>query len=166
MEDLRTNRKYEYLNTYLQDKIFMDEAEEVKLGYLNINALKNKVEDIDEDKNLLYLDYLILSETKLAKDMKINFKNWNVSRFDFEDKSAKLPHMGMAFLSNKKSTQNIEPSKACSINMSGKTKFQYVPVNLTNYELKGIFFWIKGVWSNIVITNNNIGRVSNNRNKK
>ena len=33
MEDLQTNRKYEYVNTYLKDKIFIDDKSEVKLGY-------------------------------------------------------------------------------------------------------------------------------------
>jgi hypothetical protein len=68
------------LNTYLEDKIFTDEAEEVKLGYLNINGLKYKVEDIDADKNLLNLDCLILAETKLSPEMEVNLENWNISR--------------------------------------------------------------------------------------
>ncbi len=63
------------MNTYLEDKIFMDESEEVKLGYLNINGLKHKVEDIDADKNLLNLDCLILAETKLTPEMEVVLKN-------------------------------------------------------------------------------------------
>ena len=85
MEDLQTSRKYEYVNTYLKDKIFIDDNSEVKLGYLNINGLKNKVEDIDEDKNLLNLDCLVLSETKLGKETEVNFQNWNIERFDLDD---------------------------------------------------------------------------------
>ena len=128
MEDLRTKRKYEYLNTYLKDKIFEDESDEVKLGYLNINSLKNKVADIDEDKNLK-LDCLILSETRLSKEMEVNFNNWNITRYDFEDKKAKSPHLGMALLSKKNPKHDISVEYSSSINLSGKTKFQYFAVN-------------------------------------
>ena len=142
MKDLSTKRKYEYLNTYLEDKIFTDESEEVKLGYLNINGLKNKVEDIDADKNLLNLDCLILAETKLSPEMEVNLENWNISRFDFEDTNSKSPHLGMAFLSKKNPKHGLSVKNCSSINLSGKTKFQYLAVNIAKYDLNGIFFYI------------------------
>ena len=142
MEDLRTKRKYEYLNTYLKDKIFEDESNEVKLGYLNINSLKNKVADIDEDKNLLNLDCFILSETRLSKEMEVNFNNWNITRYDFEDKKAKSPHLGMALLSKKNPKHDISVEYSSSVNLSGKTKFQYLAVNLKKQNLKGIFYYV------------------------
>ena len=142
MEDLQTNRKYEYMNTYLQDQIFSVDLNEVKLGYLNINGLKNKTEDIDEDKNLLNLDCLVLSETKLAKDMKVNFCNWNFARYDFEDKKTKSPHLGMVFLTKKTPKIDINVEQSSSINLSGKTRFQFLEVSLTKHSLRGIFFYV------------------------
>ena len=143
MEDLQTNRKYEYVNTYLKDKIFIDDKSEVKLGYLNINGLKNKVEDIDEDKNLLNLDCLVLSETKLGKDTELNFQNWNIERFDLDDKNSKTPHMGLAFLTNKNMKFKIESSKVSSvIKLSGGKQFQYISVRIPKHNLAGIFFYI------------------------
>ena len=143
MEDLQTNRKYEYVNTYLKDKIFIDDKSEVKLGYLNINGLKNKVEDIDEDKNLLNLDCLVLSETKLGKETELNFQNWNVERFDLDDTNSKTPHMGMAFLTNKNLKFKFESSKASSIiKLSGGKQFQYISVRIPTHNLAGIFFYI------------------------
>lgn len=139
MEDLQTKRKYEFVNTYLIDQIFIDDKEVVKLGYLNINGLKNKV----EDKNLLNLDCLILSETKLSEEMKLNFKNWNIVRFDLEDKQAKSPHMGLAFLTRKNLKHKVEHSKVSSIiNMSGGKKVQHISVKIPKYDLEGIFFYI------------------------
>ena len=142
IEDLKTKRKYEFVNLYLEDQIFVDVENEVKLGYLNINALKNKVEDVDEDKNLSNLDCLVLSETKLSNCDKLNFKNWNLARYDFQDKTAKSPHLGMAFLLNKASKHSIQHRKSSSINLSGKANFQYIEVNLNKVGLKGIFYYV------------------------
>ena len=143
MEDLQKNRKYEYVNTYLKDKIFIDDNSEVKLGYLNINGLKNKVEDIDEDKNLLNLDCLVLSETKLGKETEVNFQNWNIERFDLDDKNSKTPHMGLAFLTNKNLKYQFESSKVSSvIKLSGGKQFQYISVRIPKHNLGGIFFYI------------------------
>ena len=131
------------MNTYLKDKIFIDDKSEVKLGYLNINGLKNKVEDIDEDKNLLNLDCLVLSETKLGKDTELNFQNWNIERFDLDDKNSKTPHMGLAFLTNKNMKFKIESSKVSSvIKLSGGKQFQYISVRIPKHNLAGIFFYI------------------------
>ena len=142
MEDLQTKRKYEYLNTYLQDQIFSVESNEVKLGYLNINGLQNKTDDIDQDKNLLNLDCLILSETKLANDMKLSFSNWNIARYDFEDKKTKSPHLGMVFLTKKTPKIDINVEQSSSINLSGNTKFQFLEVSLPKHSLKGIFVYV------------------------
>ena len=61
IEKLRTKKAYQFVNTYLHDQIFENGSTEIKLGYLNINSILNKVEDIDEDKNLSELDILVLS---------------------------------------------------------------------------------------------------------
>ena len=56
---------------------------------------------INEDKNLLNLDFLVVSDTRLTKkdaddDLKDRLNNWNiVSRFDTDDKKK---HMGMILL--------------------------------------------------------------------
>ena len=123
MESLRTKKTYQFVNTYIDDQIFEDGSTEIKLGYLNINSLLNKVEDIDEDKNLLGLDILVLSETRLSKETQVNLKNWNIHRFDFEDKNSKAPHLGLALLSRETSKTKIGIESSV-IKLSEKTFFQ------------------------------------------
>lgn len=147
MESLRTKKAYQYVNTYIKDQIFEDGSTEVKLGYLNINSLLNKVEDIDEDKNLLGLDILMLSETRLSKEMQVNFKNWKISRFDFEDKKSKAPHLGLALLSKETSKTQIG-TKSSVIKLSENIFFQYLEVHLKTFGVKGIMFYVNKKPSN------------------
>ena len=108
--------------------------------------MKNKVEDIDEDKNLLNLDCLVLSETKLGKETELNLQNWNIERFDLDDKNSKTPHMGLDFLTNKNLKYQIDCSKVSSIiKLSGGKQFQYISVRIPKHNLEGIFFQEKQI---------------------
>ena len=140
IELLKTKKAYKLINTYLDEQIFTG-GNEIKLGYLNINSLVNKIEDVDEDKNLSACDVLVLSETRLSQNVKISFKNWKVLRFDFEDKKTKVPHLGLALLSKKNSNLDLT-SKAYSIKLPGKSAFQYLVVKLHEFGLKGIMYYI------------------------
>ena len=141
MESLRTKKTYHFVNTYLDDQIFEDGSTEMKLGYLNINSLLNKVEDIDEDKNLLGLDILVLSETRLSKETQVNLKNWKIHRFDFEDKNSKAPHLGLALLSRETSKTKIGIESSV-IKLSEKTFFQYLKLYLENFGVEGVMFYV------------------------
>ena len=67
IEAMRKFKPYRFKKKYIFDKIFEEEEEEIKVGYLNIRGLfeSNHAEYLDNDKNLLHLDFLVLSETWL-----------------------------------------------------------------------------------------------------
>ena len=141
MDLLRTKKTYQFANTYLQDQIFCEGSEEVKLGYLNINSLLNKTEDVDQDKNLRNCDILVLSETRLSKEAKVEFENFHISRYDFEDKKTKTPHLGLALLTKKTNKLQLR-SKASFLKLSGNTIFQYLELHVKSLGIQGIMFYI------------------------
>ena len=62
IEAMRKFKTYRFKKKYIFVKIF-EEEEEMKIGYLNIKGLfeSNHAEYLDNDKNLLHLDFLVLS---------------------------------------------------------------------------------------------------------
>ena len=105
---MRKFRQYKFKKIYLDEKIFENEDDEIKIGYLNINGLLEggHAEYLNADKNLLNLDILALAETKLENNskndqIKKTMSNWRIiGRYDSEDG---LKHMGMMLLSNRSS---------------------------------------------------------------
>ena len=103
MELMKEQRPYEFKKTYVSDQIFVDEDNEVKLGYLNINGFcqSNHAQYFDADINLQGLDYLVLSETWLSQEQNNNevskfLKNWTIKkRYDSTDNRK---HMGLLLL--------------------------------------------------------------------
>ena len=91
---------------YLEDRLLEDESTEIKCGFLNINGLLdgNHADYLNEDKNLINLDILVLGETKLESNIESSLiqtklDKWDIiGRFDAEDK---LKHMGLILLSPK-----------------------------------------------------------------
>ena len=109
-------RKFEHYNfkkIYLDEEIFQLAGNEIKIGYLNINGLLNAghAEYLDADRNLLNIDILTLSETKLTKNVKSEqiirrMDNWNIfRRYDSKDG---MGHMGLMILTSKKSNVTKE----------------------------------------------------------
>ena len=92
----------------MDDEAFVNENQEIKLGYLNINGLLDggHAEYLNADMNLKYLDILILSETKLVKkhsDNKIKdtLSDWKIiARYDCVEEKK---HMGFLVLTGRKS---------------------------------------------------------------
>ena len=105
---MRKFRQYKLKKIYLDEKIFENDNDEIKIGYLNINGLLEggHAEYLNSDKNLLNLDLLALAESKLeqtSKSDQINklMNNWRIiGRYDSEDG---FKHMGMLLLSNRRS---------------------------------------------------------------
>ena len=100
---MRKFQPYLFKKVYLDEKVFNSNDSEVKVGYLNINGLSdgNHAKYINADHNLMNLDILVLSETKLDKD-EVSKKaikdldNWTVlGRYDAEDGKK---HMGLLVL--------------------------------------------------------------------
>ena len=81
---------YQFKKIYLDDEIFEDTSNEIKVGYLNINGLLegNHLNYFDSDRNLNNLQIMVLSETKLLSSLNSvsienKLKNWTiVDRFD------------------------------------------------------------------------------------
>ena len=108
-EKVNAMRKFDYYRMkkyYLEEKIFSQEKNEVKLGYLNINGLidGNHGEYLNTDKNLLNLHILVLAETKLDSSFGTTnimnlLSNWDlIGRYDANDNSK---HMGLLILASK-----------------------------------------------------------------
>ena len=108
IDAMRKFNSYNFKNIYLDEKIFETEEDEVKLGYWNINGLMNAghAQYLNNDYNLLSLDLLVLSETKLEKNISVDeiskiLSSWKIiARFDSEDQRK---HMGMLVLSSRHS---------------------------------------------------------------
>ena len=106
IEAMRKYKPYIFKKIYISDKIFEDDTDEVKLGYFNICGFmcSNHAEYLDSDLNLLYLDFLVVSETWLTTDVSnadvINkMPNWKVlKRLDATDNKK---HMGLLLLTPK-----------------------------------------------------------------
>ena len=76
MEKIESMRKFKAFNFkkfYLDDDIFMNRNEEIKLGYLNINDLTAEfhAEYINCDKNLVHLDILVIADSRLTGNSNI-----------------------------------------------------------------------------------------------
>ena len=100
-------RPYEYKKTYLDHNIFVNEGQEFKTGYLNINGLLdgNHIQYFNSDKNLQNLDLIVLAETKLDNSKQAGIEqalsNWEiVGRYDVSDSRK---HMGLMLLKSKQS---------------------------------------------------------------
>ena len=116
IDSMRIIRPYRFKKYYNEDNIFNEEGKEIKIGYLNINGLLDSehYEYLNNDKNLLYLDILVLAETKLTKaeeniDLAEKLHQFKLlKRFDANDG---MRHMGLLMVSPKKSTYtSFDPS--------------------------------------------------------
>ena len=102
IDAMRKFKPYLFKKIYLHEKIF--EGEDIKVGYLNINGLKdgNHALYLNNDHNLKNLHILVLAETKLidsdvSHDIKKILDSWNIlGRFDSKDGKK---HMGLILLS-------------------------------------------------------------------
>ena len=101
--EMRQMKPYNFLKTYIADSCFKLDRKDLKVGYLNVNSLKdaNHYGYINADKNLLHLDILCLSDTRLScldenENLHKMLSNWNIlSRSDSSD--GKI-HMGLLVL--------------------------------------------------------------------
>merc|ERR1711954_431984 len=106
---MRTFNNYQMKKIYLDERIFINDHSELKLGFLNINGLLDGNHEfyLNEDKNLINLDVLVLCETKLTKNLdnsliRMKMDKWDIiGRYDAGDNSK---HMGMMVLTPKVSS--------------------------------------------------------------
>ena len=106
IKTMKENMPYMFLKTYLSHPCFKLDQNDFKIGYLNINGLKNADHDkyVNSDKNLSNLSLLCLSDTRLTdRDSSYSiseaFSNWDIVwRKDCDDGKR---HMGLLFLTPK-----------------------------------------------------------------
>ena len=68
IDAMRKTRSYQFKKIYNDDPIFEADGE-VKIGYININGILDAEHNVymNNDKNLLNLDLIVVAETKLTK---------------------------------------------------------------------------------------------------
>ena len=109
MAAMKIFNKYNFKKTYNYERIFVENDKEVKLGYININDIQagRSLDFLNNDRNLLALDFLTISDTRLNEGSSNEYlseylSNWIIlGRFDSKDN---MKHMGMLILKSKEST--------------------------------------------------------------
>ena len=144
IKEMRKEKPYQFFKTFLDMPCFKQDQNDLKIGYININCLTDNLhsEYINADKNLLCLEILCLSDTRLKKDiseenLKKCLSNWKI--LYRQDSSDKKKHMGLLVITplhvyNKKWNQmNISFSHAEEVKLkSGETLIQVL--HITHYE--------------------------------
>ena len=151
MTAMKTFSPHSFWKTYLREKVFEVDHSELKLGYLNINDImtSRSPEFINQDDNLLALDFLMISDTRLSKAVKGDhvmklFDKWSIEgRFDCN--VGKKKHMGMLLLRSKKSEKvNLVPLISEKCYLKNQTlQIQLVMVSFDEYALKSAFIYTR-----------------------
>ena len=144
IEEMRENSPYIFKKTYLDEKCFQFDKDDVKIGYLNINCLLHSLhaEYINYDKNLLNLILLCLSDTRLTKsideeEVELLLNNWEIVHR--EDCSDGTEHMGMLLLTPKNRPGQLKNNciafdLAEDIKESSKKERERVKVQLVHFK--------------------------------
>ena len=87
---------YNFKKLYLDFPVFNDPASELKIGYVNINSvLEGKSDELlNNDENLLNLDFLVVADTRLTEKTKTDMSN----KYCQFSKSAPTMKIGQDFL--------------------------------------------------------------------
>ena len=70
MESMKIFKPYQFKRIYNYESIFCSNRDELKVGYININDLftGRSLEFLNEDSNLLTLDFLVVADTRLTEE--------------------------------------------------------------------------------------------------
>ena len=171
IQRLASHANYEFYKTFLDEEIFEKSLEknktELKIGHINIKGLlwrketnetdkieANHIRDLNEDKNLLQLDYIVVSETWLNSkynndEIENKLFNWkivrNKGRQDFDENK----HMGLLLLRNRKCLGDqvtVIGHDSCSRN-DGTRCLQYITIKFDN-TITGTFMYTNKTPSN------------------
>ena len=134
MRLMKKMNAYESKKIYLDEKVFEDDGGEIKVGYLNINGLKDggNRRYLDQDKNLIHLDMLALAETKLSCQKSSNdlFEYWRIiDRFDAEDERK---HRGMMLIVPKEKESCVTTIVQEALTRNEKLQLKITKVLLAN----------------------------------
>ena len=140
---MRTLRPLKFRKVYLGESIFDPQNHEIKIGYLNINALCEgySAEYLNGDQNLLNLDILAVAETHLQATTSTAtltqvLKNWHiVDRFDSVDN---IPHMGILLLSSKASP-GVQIVSKQFLDKNGENHAQVMTILFSGYKFSFVY---------------------------
>ena len=124
MKSMKIFSSHRFKKVYLDQKIFIHPAAEIKIGYININGLYSaeSYSMLNTDFNLLHLDILVVADTRLSctdeqSQLENNLSSWKVLlRADSNDT---MKHMGMLLLVSKQS--NIKEEEIEMNSKQGET---------------------------------------------
>ena len=152
---------YQFRKVYIEDRIFIHKDLEIKAGYLNINGLIDGEHGqyLNEDKNLLNLHILLLSETKLdsgTTTTKVEevLNKWNI--IHREDACDGLKHMGLLLVCPKTSTTMtiLESLRYQKVERNKKLQIQGLVVRFSN-QLKIGFLYSRSTMTEIGVISTN-----------
>ena len=142
---MRTLKNLKFRKVYLREEIFVPQSnhKEIKVGYLNINALRDSYhsEYLNGDHNLLHLDILAIAETHLKATTSTAalsqvLSNWHVvDRFDSTDNTA---HMGLLLLSSKASP-DVQILSKQSLDKNGQCHAQIMTVLYSGQKFSFVY---------------------------
>ena len=134
---MRKFKQYVMKKIYLDEEIFIEVDNEVKVGYLNINGVGSESHSyhLNNDHNLKNLNILVLSETKIQQNhadskLKEDLSNWTIKgRYDAIDGGN---HMGLLLLTsnNNDSRLQIEHVEEFNVKRKGSLQCQGILVRL------------------------------------
>ena len=151
---MKLSSPYIFHKIYNNVKIFKEPEKEIKIGYININGLyDNKSHTfLNNDKNLLLLDFLVVADTRLNEKQKTcdtenEFTNWKViERIDSKDGRN---HMGLLMLQSSRSFQKNIASNLCQKQYYKDEEghkviqIQVLSTYFLNYHLSAAFVYIR-----------------------
>ena len=106
MESMKHSRPYIFKKIFNDVHIFNEPKDELKIGYVNINGLysSKSMTLLNNDKNLIHLDFLLVADTRLniqisIGDLESKLSCWKViERLDSNDG---INHMGLLLLQSR-----------------------------------------------------------------
>ena len=153
IDAMRKFKPYRYKKIYLFDSIYKDGEKEIKLGYFNMQGFleSNHAKYLDNDLNLLHLNFLVLSETWLTagtknKELIKKLENWKIlKRLDATDNRK---HMGLMLLTPKDMEKSVEMVYDMDYvegytNNNSSLLYQGLVMSLKKYYKKIVFLYIR-----------------------
>ena len=138
---LKHTKQYMMFKTFLEDKIWQNDQNEIKIAYQNVNGALC-LDDLDKDINLSHLDFLCLAQSKLMNNndaMNSKLQNFEiVKNFNTAENNVKFD---MIIMKNKWTEKSNESLVSTSVhNFSSTTKIHCVKLEIIGH-LSVIFNW-------------------------
>ena len=145
---MKVFKPYQFKQISNYESIFCSSEDELKVGYININDIftGRSIEFLNEDKNLLALDILVVADSRLTEEtdeafFSKNIFNWKVEhRFDSPDR---LKHMGLLVLKSKMCSEMDLTIKEKQYFRKQNVHMQILFLTFHSYNLETAFLYIR-----------------------